>query len=503
ESSGVPVIIFRGVSQKGEVKLMLDGVTINNTYRGSIYHFLDFPIELLERIEVIRGASSVLYGSGAISGVINVITKSSSSENINSVFISGGSYDYYKGGAIVSSNLGNVKIAIDTYYQKNQRVIESTDRHLTDYSVGLKINDEHFALLARIKKSDAGNAYGVIAPPSKVSDTNTNNFYNQNSTFFLESSYQNNLSKNNKIKLLAGYSNYAQNIEANHAAAGTITLDYREYAYYAQADLTSYALPNNEFLLGTKFESANTLESKISLGADISDPNFSRDTLSLYLNDKYSINPDFDITAGIRYDNYSDFGDALSPTLAFAYRINPKWRVKALYTKAFRAPSWVELTSNTNLEAETSNSYEAGVIYKDRKSSIVRFNIYRTEIYNLIIKNTPYTQALDDSHFFGAELEYLFTPSQDLDLTLFASYVEAKDENGEDLADIANELLTLSGIYELNHGLSFGGLVKYIGSSKRSTTDTRENMSSSLITDTTLSYAFENLTASLIIKDLF
>ncbi|MDQ7068680.1 MAG: TonB-dependent receptor plug domain-containing protein [Sulfurimonas sp.] len=156
EAIGVPVIIFRGVSQKGEVKLMLDGVSINNTYRGSIYHFLDFPIELVERIEVIRGAGSVLYGSGAISGVINIITKSSSSENINSVFISGGSYNYYKGGALVASNFANIKIAIDTYYQENQKFIESTDRHLTDYSVGLKINDEHFALLAKNQKSDIG-----------------------------------------------------------------------------------------------------------------------------------------------------------------------------------------------------------------------------------------------------------------------------------------------------------------------------------------------------------
>ena len=75
ETSGVPVVVFRGVTQKGEVKLMVDGVTINNSYRGSIYHYLDFPIEMVERIEVIRGAGSVLYGSGAISGVVNIITK--------------------------------------------------------------------------------------------------------------------------------------------------------------------------------------------------------------------------------------------------------------------------------------------------------------------------------------------------------------------------------------------------------------------------------------------
>ena len=119
EKSGVPVVVFRGVSQKGEVKLMVDGVTINNSYRGSIYHYLDFPIEMVERIEVIRGAGSVLYGSGAISGVVNVITKSSNKDSKNSVFVSGGEYDNHKGGAIVSTNIGEFNFSLDAYYQKD------------------------------------------------------------------------------------------------------------------------------------------------------------------------------------------------------------------------------------------------------------------------------------------------------------------------------------------------------------------------------------------------
>lgn len=502
EATGVPIVIFRGVSQKSEVKLMVDGVTINNAYRGSIYHYLDFPIEMVERIEVIRGAGSVLYGSGAISGVINVITKSSSSADTNSVFVSGGSYDYYKGGAIVSSKIGDVKIAVDAYYQKNQKVIESTDRHLKDYSVGLKISDEHFALLARIKKSDAGNAYGVIAVPRKVADTSKNNFYNINKALFLETSYQNDLSKNNKLKVLAGYSDYAQKIEANHSAAGTIELEYKEYSYYAQADLISHSLSNNELLIGTKFESSDTLESKISLGADISDPNFSRDIASLYLNDKYSVYSDLDISAGLRYDNYSDFGDAVSPTLGLVYRITSQWRVKALYAKAFRAPSWVELTSNADLKAETSDSFEAGVIYKKNINSVVRFNVYKTRINDLITKNGAYVQT-QYADFTGSEFEYAFAPNNQLELNLFASYVQAKDKDGEDLADVANALATASGVYQLDFGVSLGGLVKYVGSSKRSIGDSRDSKSSSVIVDGTISYSFKDITASLIIKDLF
>ena len=109
ESSGVPIVTFRGVTQKSEVKLMVDGVTINNSYRGSIYYYLDFPIEMIKRIEVIRGAGSILYGSGAISGVINIITNSADKSAKNNVFISTGTYSDYKGGALVSTNIKDLE----------------------------------------------------------------------------------------------------------------------------------------------------------------------------------------------------------------------------------------------------------------------------------------------------------------------------------------------------------------------------------------------------------
>jgi len=241
ESSGVPVVIFRGVSQKGEVKLMVDGVTINNTYRGSIYHYLDFPIEMVERIEVIRGAGSVLYGSGAMSGVINIITKSASSEDTNAVFIAGGSYDYYKGGALLSTKLGDVKIAADAYYQENQKTIDTTDRHLKDYSVGLKINDEHVALLARIKKSVIGNAYGIFSVP----DITPNKYDNSNQAIFTQLSYNNNLGKNNHIEVSAGLRKYGQIAQGAHSTLGTLDATYSENTYYGQVDLQSNLIEHN------------------------------------------------------------------------------------------------------------------------------------------------------------------------------------------------------------------------------------------------------------------
>ena len=517
EMTSVPVVIFRGVSQKSEVKLMIDGVTINNTYRGSIYHFLDFPIEMVERIEVIRGAGSVLYGSGAISGVINIITKSSNSDEINSVFVSAGTYDYYKGGAIVSSKVAGVKIAVDAYYQNSEKKINSQDRHLTDYSVGLKINNENFALLARVKKSEMGNAYGVVPKNTAsgaiyLADLDRNKYQNANTAFFTQLSYNNNIGKDSEIEVLLGYSQYRQVIDSRHPDYGSVDTSYHEDSYYGQVDFKSTIIENNELLLGVKFESAKTIESQWIWASTIPtlpkfnvSPSSTRDTSSLYLNDKYSVSSDFDISTGVRYDHYSDFGDAFTPTLGAVYRVTKNWRVKALYAEAFRAPSWVELTSNNNLKAETSQSIEAGLVYKKDQNSVVRLNVYKTKINDLITKSPTtrkYIQT-DYAYFTGTEFEYMFTANNQLELNFFASYVQAKDQNGEDLADVANTLATLSGVYEFDFGVSLGGLFKYVGSSKRATNDTRESSPTSIIVDGTLSYSFKDIRASLIIKDFF
>jgi len=507
EASGVPVVIFRGVSQKGEVKLMVDGVTINNSYRGSIYHYLDFPIELIERIEVIRGAGSVLYGSGAISGVVNIITKNANNNNEDSVFISGGTYDYYKAGTHFSTKIDDIQVAFDAYYQNSSKTIDSTDRHLRDFSVGVNIKNENFGLIARIKESNIGNAYGILDVP----DLDTKKYDNINGAIFAQLSYHDKLSKESEIEILAGYSKYGQIVAAQYSA-GTLDAKYHEHSYYAQIDLKSTILQNNTFLLGSKYESSEVTQSEVKMGSTlrppVANPDSKRDILSLYANDIYSISSDLDISAGLRYDNYSDFDDAFSPTLGLVYRLTPTIRVKTLYAQAFRAPSWVEITkANSNLKAETSGSIEAGIIYKNDQDTTLRFNIYTTRINDMIVKNASriYVQN-EGGNFTGSEIEYIYMPNNKLELNVFGSYIHAVDSDNNDLADVANILATTSLIYKLDNGLSFGSLLKYVSSSKRSQTgtpDSRDDMPSSLIFDETISYSFENFSANLIIKDLF
>lgn len=504
EASGVPVVVFRGVSQKGEVKLMIDGVTINNSYRGSIYYYLNFPIELVQRIEIIRGAGSVLYGSGAISGVVNIITKSASNDRRDVLFLSGGTYDNYKSGAIVFADIGEIKLALDAYYQDDHKSINLTDRHLNDYSTGIKLNNKYFTLFARIKKSEQGNAYGILGNP----DIKKEKYYNQNNSIFTQLAFNHSLGDKSKLEAVVGFNRYSQDIETSLSATLPVVNLYKEESYYMEANVHSTLIALNKLLVGVRAEKSKAKRSEFKIAgtphSPIANPNSLRETLSAYINDTYSFSSALDISAGFRFDDYSDFGDAASPTVGVVYRLNDNFRLKALYAQAYRAPSWIELTSNPRLQAETSNSLETGIIYKNHTSSTLRLNLYKTKINNLITKNMlgKYVQSAY-ANFLGTELEYTFTPTDNAELDFFASDVQAKDQNDIALADIANFLATASVLYDFDFGLTVGSLVKYVSSSKRAATDTRANAPSSTLFDQTFSYQLKDITASFVIKDLF
>jgi outer membrane cobalamin receptor len=508
EASGVPVVVFRGVDQKGEVKLMVDGVTINNSYRGSTYYYLDFPIELIERVEVIRGAGSVLYGSNAMSGVINIITKASQDGAQNTLFASGGTYSNLKGGALVSQNLGDFRLSLDTYYQKSDKTINDTDRHLKDYSLGIKLNSKSLSLLARIKSSNVGNAYGILGVPDIYRDK----YYNNNLHVYTKLEYQDSISSYNEINMQVGYTHYAQKIESLHPVGAVMTSDYHEDSYFAEAHLLSKSLQNNKLLLGARVEFSEELKNDFtSNGVMITNPvidsNMKRDILSIYLNDTYMVTPKLDISAGLRYDNYSDFGNSFSPNLGAIYRISDALRVKGLYSHAFRAPSWVEITkaeAGTDLKAEMSDTLEVGVVFKPKYNSTLRANIYSTDVSNLIRQNSSkqYTQN-SKAHFLGSELEYLHSFDSYADLNFILSYVDAKCNDNSDLAGIANILASTSLLYHLDSGVNFGSLLKYVSGSKREINDTRNNFSDTVIFDQTISYTYKSFTTSFVIKDLF
>jgi iron complex outermembrane receptor protein len=507
ELSGVPVIVFRGATQKGEVKFMIDGIGINNTYRGSIYYYLDFPIELIDRIEVIRGAGSILYGSNAISGVINIITKNSEEIVNNNIFLGSGTYNHRKIGTMMSSRIDEIKFSVDAYKQSNTKTVfvepnitgrsGVSDRHLDDYSVGLNVLSEHFSFNARIKKSEIGNAYGLFS----VLDTNLDRFSNENRAFFSELTYKNDLNAKNSIKYMVGYTNYQQKLEVAHPQGFIITTDYEERSYFSELNILSKSIENNRLLIGARVETTKELKNGWFVNEQASDNpiikgDFSRKIASLYFNDEYALTKKLDVSTGIRYDHYSDFKGSISPNLGLVYKMTSKLRLKALYAHSFRAPSLIELTSNKDLKAEKSDSLEAGIVYKHSAQHSVKLNIYETKIDDLITRDSvthKYMQKTKNT-FCGVEFDYVYIPTNSLEIDFLASYIDVRDDDNNKLRDVANILSSTTLSYELDSGFTFGTIARFVS---------HPNRFHSFILDQTVSYNYKDLTASLVVHDLF
>ena len=528
EASGAKQVVFRGVKEKGKINLMIDGIKINNAYRGSIYHYLDFPVELIDRIEVIRGPGSVIYGSNAIVGVINIITLNSIDGGNSSIFTQTGSYDSLKGGFHVVKDLDFLHVSMDSYYQKNNKAIVvgpdkaglygDTDESLKDYAVGLHVNSGNFNLNARLKKSDIGLYYGI----GNYLTPDDNSEYSVNKTQFLELSYQNELNSKNSYSVNLGLSKYEQYVSTRFAPMfGGITYktDYAEKSRYVKTDFKTKQIKKHDIVVGAEYIKSSSLREKINITNHpllnptyLIDPNINREIFSLYVNDQIEVTDRLDISAGIRYDNYTDFGDAISPRVGLVYALSDSTNIKTMYSNAFRAPSWVELyadipgisTGESSLNAETSDTFEIGFVHKFSKESKLRFNMYETHISDVIYRDTSkkYVQS-GNNEIYGGELDFdtkLFSNSK---LSMNVSYVTIKDKDENTLPDIANTMSNINFLHTFVNGLASNTHLKYTGKRERSSTDTREDLASYIVVNQTLSYRYKTMLFNASVKNLF
>ncbi len=165
--------------------LVVDGVRIEMGMMGNSSFYLDLPIDVIERIELLRGPGSALYGPGAFNGVINVITRQSSTAG-NGLFFSIGSHDYLMGGVRQHYKIGEETVLhADLYYQKNRKMVYAgeqfvnlgvVDRHtfqpvpferepesnevLDDYSLAFTLQHKQWSFKTRFKENKHGNFFG-------------------------------------------------------------------------------------------------------------------------------------------------------------------------------------------------------------------------------------------------------------------------------------------------------------------------------------------------------
>ncbi len=233
------------------------------------------------------------------------------------------------------------------------------------------------------------------------------------------------------------------------------------YERHSRLDLSAfyYAVEQHVLRIGLGVNYANIyrVEESNNIGAGFSPlpsvvqveqsllftPERSRTVKYFLLQDEWQLKSDWSLTTGIRYDDYSDFGSTTNPRLALVWQADYNLTFKALYGRAFRAPSSAEQFNIVNpvalgnplLVPEIIDTYELGVDYRITSDWRTRLTLYRYKMKDIIEfvddpipETTKTAQNVGERNGRGFEWESEWRPSEKFELSAQYAYQHAVDE---------------------------------------------------------------------------
>lgn len=531
-----------GLTSSSEgVLILFNGRRLNSPLSGGATDFnLDFPVDNVKKIEIVRGPGSAVFGENAFLGVINIVTYNSDTLHGVEVSLGGGSFNTQQYNISFGQSVGNV--GLTGFFQfrdtngarlavpaDTQSLLDAqlapfglppasfapgfTEDDRRSFDANLTLEVDAFVLNARVKDDDSG---GFIGPLDNL--TERGNRLNNNQ-IVLDASYNWQIGERD-LRLRGGYNRGAFSQDLSIFPNGfTAFLPNGSPLVFPQGVIVDQGTKtwrsDAELRLDQPLFRGNTLTTGISFANDSVfgqrttlniDPVFrfplpqlvpgpplvadvDRRLFSLFAQDTWNPVPALGITAGLRYDRYNDFGDTVNPRAAVVWRLPRDLSLKLLYGRAFRAPSFLELfttipafSGNPDLKPVTINTVELALGYK-RRNVRVSGNAYANYLRNSIVLDPPDVTGtasftnIEGIDAKGFELEYEQTVGRDHSLRLAYAYQHSKDvETGEQSARVPRHLGSVGGTVRLGDFLKLTPTVLFRGSVPREPMDPREDV---------------------------
>ena len=428
---GTSSIFIRG-NEGYHTKVLYNGVPIEDaagTQVSSSSFLNSINLDNVERIEIIRGAQSVLYGSDAIGGVINIITK--------------------RGGAEAFSGSVRQEFGANKYSKSTVSVFGSEDK--IDYSFGVGHESEN---TFSATNSDAG--FNFDADGDAYRNTSGNGQLSYYATDQLSLSLSGNYI-NSEIEYDQGeLQTQAGTIRPEISITELLNGDLDTSIAYSLTDtrrsVFNTGFPGNFESQIHKYEWMNTYRAgdmhTFTFGVDFEEQeaqtnNIGKTTVEFqeyYLQDHIVFNDIYSVTAGARFIHHSQFGDhavwQISPAAYFA---STDTRLHASAGTGFRAPSVNELFgpfgNNPDLLPEESESYDLGIEqgFNDGKIKIGLTGFYNTIDDAIIYSNTTFAyDTVPHIRTYGLESFVSVDVSEDLYLKLVYTRLHTEGQQAND-----------------------------------------------------------------------
>jgi outer membrane receptor for ferrienterochelin and colicin len=470
----------RGIISRynNKMKLLVDGVPIQHTYYGHFSGGENLPLEIVEKVEVIIGPSSSLYGANAFAGVVSVVTRnfagSSSSPYVETSF-EAGNHSRSKGTAFYNSQSlqgfvsyldqdapfdsdrksfigGDVTQPLDERYQ-NVFIKGALFEDLT-VSLDYKKNETPFVFMPDTTHSNAVEEF-----------------------FNLSMHYETGDVESGRLETIAYYVD--DNARETEYETGTGQLAYRESrdSVYYGLKLTWFKqmFTDHTVAIGLEWQhdeakdmdnirnwhfSRGFIVTPVQ-GSLLSNPDEENDDYALFVQNVWQINSDLTATFGLRYDSFEQFDDDVNGRLALVYTINEQQTLKMLWGTGSRKPTYREylkVLENTTFvapvpETEQMETFELGYAYQWQNANI-NVTAFYNEFEDYLVE-TP-TPDGNDEYFInsdsawrmhGVELLSEYRISSQLSFRMTAAWLNAQ-ERGDDIPYLSEWTASLFAEYQ-------------------------------------------------------
>ena len=567
--------------------LLLNGMPLNNSLQGGHPLLFRLSVNNIDRVEVIRGPGSAIYGADAFSGVINIITKSAKAMDPDEFGARTGSFGYREAWIQTGKQFDHWDLAFSLNYQHSDgdtgRTIDSDLQTTFDGIYGtsaslapgalstryetlnshLTLENDHwkFNFNAWVSEDTGNGAGGAQAlDPSSADDYY---LYNGNLEYKTSDWFNNWLNSirfdhvyyefNADLTILPPGSTVGIGADGNLDPGSPDSVTFTD-GYIGQPSAlmqdSRLAFVNVyegikkhtiRIAFGRRYQSIEAGEKKNFGPGVIVDPTISpvdgsltdvSDTDHVYLEDssrtvnflslqdEWMINEAWFLTTGVRYDNYSDFGDTTNPRIALVWQTTEEITSKLLYGSAFRAPNFGEIglknnpsiIGDSNLEPETIDTVELSFSYKPYSSlqSSISFFSYKSKglieyVFDPAAGGKKATNARDQEGY-GFEWEANWEISNSWRVSGSYAWQQSEDsDTGEDIADAPGQQFTANSYWRVYPQWLLGAQVNWVADRKRAASDSRDPIDDYTLVDFTLKRQnlFKGLDVTLGVKNLF
>ncbi|HVW94953.1 MAG TPA: TonB-dependent receptor [Mucilaginibacter sp.] len=431
-------IYLRGASA-GNTLILVDDFPVNNasSIDGS-YDLNAFPLNQIERIEILKGSGSTLYGSDAVAGVINIITKRPQQGLHADLQASGGTYNTFNEAAGLSGTFNKTGIAVNLSNTDSKGFPAATDtlgtgnfrkdgfhQRAASLNINQRVSDD-FMLNGNLQTSyNTGNLpYGAFTDDQNYTYANT----------FIFGGF------GGELKLDKGSLRF--NISQN-----SVKNNYNDAAGPANGDFASFQkntgnITNSEILFNYSLNDHLDIVSGESYKYYSSNQYSTYDTLKNLRNSINSIYTSLFLKAGIfhmelggRYNQDSKYGSNFTYTINPSIYLADQFKVFGTVASAYKAPSLYQLFSqygNLDLKPEKTTSYEAGFDWEIVRNALT----FNTVFYKYDTKDVIYFKNLPNPPYGmydngekqkdkGFESELKFSDDK-LTAKVWAAYVTGK-----------------------------------------------------------------------------